>query len=109
MTITARAAAAAAAATALVAVLAAGLATANPPRATPGENLVKGKGDLTWTTVFKSPRPIEGLTADADGNLYTADRGAPCSVLRIPAGGGAAVVVGKLVTAAACSPSGLAF
>jgi sugar lactone lactonase YvrE len=107
MTRTARVAAAAA--TAFVAVLAAGLATANPPRATPAENLVKGKGDLTWTTVFRSPRAIEGLTADTDGNLYTADRGTPCSVLRIPASGGAAVVVGKLVTSAACGPSGLTF
>src|SRR3954452_868363 len=87
----------------------AGLVTAgNPHERDTGQNLLKGKSAPTWTTVFKSARGIEGLTADAAGNLYTADRGtAPCNVLRIPAGGGGAAVVGRLT--AACSPSRLTF
>jgi sugar lactone lactonase YvrE len=108
MHVSARTAAIAAAAAAAIAVVAAGLATANPLRPSPPQSFVKGKGDLSWTTVFKSPRAIEGLTADQADNLYTADRGTPCSVLRIPAGGGAAVVVGRL-NVAPCGPSGLTF
>src|SRR4051794_4249995 len=99
----------AAAALAIAALVTAGLVTAgNPHQRDTGKNLLKGKSGPSWTTVFKSTRGIEGLTADAAGNLYTADRGtAPCNVLRIPAGGGAAAVVGRLATA--CSPSGLTF
>ncbi|MFL6021032.1 MAG: hypothetical protein ACJ74A_07805, partial [Gaiellaceae bacterium] len=32
-------------------------------------------GDASWTTVFRSTLPIEGLTGDADGNLYVVQRG----------------------------------
>jgi sugar lactone lactonase YvrE len=66
-------------------------------------------GDATFSTVFTGPVPVEGLTADRKGNLYTAGRvtGAPCPVWRVPAGGGDAAVVGNLP--APCSASGLAF
>jgi sugar lactone lactonase YvrE len=65
--------------------------------------------DASFTTVFPSSVGVEGLTADRQGNLYSAGRvtGAPCPVWRVPAGGGAAVQVGRL--AAPCSPAGLAF
>src|SRR3954468_21380420 len=97
------------AARAIAALVTAGLVTAgNPHERDTGQNLLKGKSSPTWTTVFKSVRGIEGLTADASGNLYTADRGAaPCNVFRVPAGGGAAAVVGHIDVA--CSPSGLTF
>ena len=63
----------------------------------------------TFTTLFKSPLVIEGLTADADGNLYTAARGGTptCPVFRVSAGGGPAAVVGTLP--APCRSLGLAF
>jgi sugar lactone lactonase YvrE len=65
--------------------------------------------DASFTTLFKSPVGIEGLTGDSQGNLYSAGRGgaSPCPVWRVPATGGAAVVVGNLP--APCGPSGLAF
>jgi sugar lactone lactonase YvrE len=65
--------------------------------------------DASFSTVFPSPAGVEGLTADDEGNLYTAARvtGAPCPVWRVPADGGAAAVVGNLP--APCSASGLAF
>src|SRR3982751_4914180 len=70
--------------------------------------------DLTWTTVFKSPLVLEGLTTGADGNLYTTLRDkapAPCRVIRVspqnndPVAG--FTVVGFVPQP--CSPSGLAF
>jgi SMP-30/Gluconolactonase/LRE-like region len=63
----------------------------------------------TFSTVFPSPVGVEGLTADRQGNLYTAGRAtdAPCPVWRVPAEGGDAVLVGNLP--APCAPSGLAF
>jgi sugar lactone lactonase YvrE len=65
--------------------------------------------DASFTTVFKSPIGLEGLTGDSQGNLYSAGRagGNPCPVWRIPAAGGAVVVVGSLP--APCSPAGIAF
>ena len=64
--------------------------------------------DATFTTVFKSPLGIEGLTADRHGNLYAAGRGADsCPVSRVPAGGGTPVVVGSIATP--CGPAGLTF
>src|ERR1043165_3328713 len=64
---------------------------------------------LTFTTVFKAPIGLEGLTADDDGNLYVGGRGGnpTCPVWRLPAAGGAVAVVGTLP--APCSPAGLAF
>lgn len=61
-----------------------------------------------FETVFASPLGIEGLTSDLQGNLYAPARGAdPCPVYRVPAGGGAAAVVGTIP--APCSPAGLTF
>jgi sugar lactone lactonase YvrE len=62
-----------------------------------------------FSTTFASPLPIEGLTADGRGNLYVAARAAagPCPVSRVPAGGGAAVLVGNIP--APCGPAGLTF
>jgi sugar lactone lactonase YvrE len=63
----------------------------------------------TFATLFKAPLGVEGLTADHHGNLYTGGRGGTptCPVWRIPATGGAAVIVGTLP--APCGPAGLAF
>jgi sugar lactone lactonase YvrE len=64
--------------------------------------------DASFTTVFKSPAGIEGLTADKRGDLYVAARGTTsCPVTRVPAGGGAPALVGSI--AAPCGPAGLAF
>jgi sugar lactone lactonase YvrE len=63
----------------------------------------------TFTTVFKSTLGLEGLTADGDGNLYSALRGpsgSPCPVERVSAAGAAAVVG---FVPPPCSPSGLTF
>jgi sugar lactone lactonase YvrE len=67
-----------------------------------------GRG-ATFTTTFPAPLGIEGLTGDQHGNLYTAGRGGDpfCPVWRVPAGGGAPVVIGNIP--APCSPAGLAF
>jgi sugar lactone lactonase YvrE len=76
-----------------------------PPPHQEGELLLRA---ATFTTVFRSPLPLEGLTADRHGNLYSAGRGAdPCPVWRVAASGGPAVVVGNLP--APCNPFGLAF
>jgi sugar lactone lactonase YvrE len=66
----------------------------------------------TWTTVFKSTLPIEGLTGDENGNLYVAARGggAACPVWRIAADGSVnqtPTLVGTV--APPCGPSGLTF
>jgi sugar lactone lactonase YvrE len=64
--------------------------------------------DASFTTIFKSPLGIEGLTGDGEGNLYTTGRGGdPCPVTRVPVSGGDPVVVGNVP--APCSPSGIAF
>jgi sugar lactone lactonase YvrE len=66
----------------------------------------------TWTTVFKSPIAIEGLTLDGKGNLYVPQRGgaAGCSIVRIDSDGGAnqaGVTVARINPP--CNPAGLAF
>jgi sugar lactone lactonase YvrE len=71
--------------------------------------------NATFTTQEQAVTPlaIEGLTADADGNLYTTGRAArptPCPVWRFT--GASRVVVGFLPNpneAPACNPSGIAF
>jgi sugar lactone lactonase YvrE len=69
--------------------------------------------NATWTTVFKGPLVLEGLTADAAGNLYTTLRSkAPdaCRVIRVSAAStdpAASETVGLVPQP--CSPSGLAF
>jgi sugar lactone lactonase YvrE len=62
----------------------------------------------TFTTLFKSPLVIEGLTADPAGNLYAAGRaGTPsCPVYRVSSAGVIAIV-GNIT--APCSPNGLTF
>jgi sugar lactone lactonase YvrE len=66
----------------------------------------------SWTTVFKSPIAVEGLTLDGEGNLYVPQRGgaAGCSVVRLDADGGAdqaGTVVARVNPP--CNPAGLAF
>ena len=68
--------------------------------------------DATWTTVFRSPIAIEGLTLDDRGNLYVPQRGgaAGCSIIRIDSKGGAnqaGVTVARMNPP--CNPAGLAF
>jgi sugar lactone lactonase YvrE len=87
-----------------VTVALAALATAAFAGGGPG----KPSDDATFTTIFKSPQGLEGLTGDADGNVYSTGRNAsPCPVYRVPAAGGAAVVVGNVP--APCAPSGITF
>jgi sugar lactone lactonase YvrE len=91
------------AAAALAAVLVIGTALGHgKPRST----------EKTWTTVFKSPISVEGLTVDDDANLYVPQRGgaAGCSIVRIDAEGGAdqpGVTVARMNPP--CNPAGLAF
>jgi sugar lactone lactonase YvrE len=71
-----------------------------------------GSETKTWTTVFKSPISIEGLTLDDDGNLYVPQRGgaAGCDIVRVSSTGGAnqaGVVVARMTPP--CNPAGLAF
>ena len=64
--------------------------------------------DASWTTVHRNPRGLEGLTADARGNLYSPVRAGadPCPVVRVSPSGEAATV-GTIP--APCNPAGLAF
>jgi sugar lactone lactonase YvrE len=66
-------------------------------------------GEAGFTTLFRSPLGIEGLTGDRRGNLYSAGRGGdnPCPVWRLPAAGGQAAVVGTIPPP--CGPAGLTF
>ncbi len=65
--------------------------------------------DAPWTTVHTNTLGLEGLTADAKGNLYSPARNpaGDCPIVRVPASGGSAVTVGTIP--APCSPAGLAF
>jgi sugar lactone lactonase YvrE len=68
----------------------------------------------SWTTVLKSPRVLEGLTADARGFLYTTLRDAapnPCRVVRVSPANVDPVAGFEIVgfVPQPCSPSGLAF
>src|SRR5438045_1909095 len=51
--------------------------------ATGGHDLPSAPADATWTTIFKSPAAIEGLTGDDAGRLYVAGRAAT-EQFRIP-------------------------
>jgi sugar lactone lactonase YvrE len=63
---------------------------------------------LSFETLFSAPLVVEGLVADARGQLYTAARGGdPCPVWRVDARGAGALVVGSIP--APCSANGLAF
>ena len=74
-----------------------------------GDSLARVGAAAHWTTVYKSPLAIEGLTGDDQGNLYIAQRGGAigCAILRLRPPAGAAVLVGTVP--APCSPSGLTF
>lgn len=66
--------------------------------------------EVSFTTQVTTPLAIEGLTADADGRLYTTGRApspAPCPVWRVE--GATLTVVGLLPNPASCNPSGIAF
>ena len=86
-------------------------ATVTAPGATAkeGDPIVAAGATAKWTTVYKSPLAIEGLTGDHQGNLYIAQRGGSigCPILRIRPPAGVAVLVGTVP--APCSPSGLTF
>lgn len=68
--------------------------------------------NATFTTLAITPFAIEGLTGDADGNLYTTGRApspTPCPVWRIDSSG-TLVQVGAIPNApGACNPSGITF
>jgi sugar lactone lactonase YvrE len=75
-----------------------------------GPGVQPGPQDARFTTVFRSPLGIEGLTGDRKGNLYTAARAAadnPCPITRVSVSGGNPVLVGNIP--APCGPAGLAF
>lgn len=62
----------------------------------------------SFTTIFRTPLGLEGLTGDRRGNLYSVGRGGdPCPVWRVRASGGDPELVGNVP--APCSPSGVAF
>jgi len=72
--------------------------------------------DVTVSTLITTPLVIEGLTNDAQGNLYAPGRtpgnGLPCPVWRIPTENPTLTIVGLIPAPSAttqCSPSGLAF
>ena len=91
------------------ALVAAGALTGLIASAGGGDSLARLGAAAHWTTVYKSPLAIEGLTGDDQGNLYVAQRGGTigCPVLRLRPPAGAAVLVGTVP--APCSPSGLTF
>jgi sugar lactone lactonase YvrE len=72
-------------------------------------------GVVTMSTLITTPLVIEGLTNDADGNLYAPGRsttpGQPCPVWRTPINNPVLTIVGLIPAPASgsCSPSGLAF
>jgi sugar lactone lactonase YvrE len=84
-----------------------GLALAAGPPA--GDRIAAAGAPAKWTTVYKSPVAIEGLTGDHQGNLYVAQRGGAvgCPILRIRPPAGVAILVGTVPPP--CSPSGLTF
>jgi len=101
------------AAAAVAAAFAVEAAISDPPENGAGLRFERLGRNATWTTVFKSPLALEGLTSDAAGNLYTTLRNRapePCQVVRVSAASAdpsAAETVGLVPQP--CSPSGLAF
>ena len=67
--------------------------------------------NATFTTLITTPRPIEGLTGDNHGNLYTGGSGAPrCPIWQINLNNPALTDVGFVVPATGnCGFSGIAF
>jgi sugar lactone lactonase YvrE len=73
-----------------------------------GTELAALAANASFTTTFKAPLGIEGLTADAQGNLYVIGRGATgCPVWRLSGTSGPETVIGTVPPP--CSPSGLTF
>src|SRR5439155_12285971 len=74
-----------------------------------GDPIAASGAAAKWTSVYRSPLAIEGLTGDHQGNLYIAQRGGSigCPILRLRPPAGVAVLVGTVP--APCSPSGLTF
>src|SRR6266576_647603 len=74
-----------------------------------GDPIAAAGAAAKWTTVYRSPLAIEGLTGDHQGNLYIAQRGGSigCPILRIRPPAGVPILVGTVP--APCSPSGLTF
>lgn len=75
-----------------------------------------GAPRVTVTTLITTPLVIEGLTNDAQDNLYAPGRnagnGVPCPIYRTPIVNPAITIVGLIPAPSAttqCSPSGLAF
>ena len=71
---------------------------------------------VTVTTLITTPLVIEGMTSDAQDNLYSPGRnagnGVPCPVYRVPIANPSVTIVGLVPAPSAttqCSPSGLAF
>lgn len=65
--------------------------------------------DVTFTTLARTPRAIEGLTGDNAGNLYTGGSGAgPCPIFKINMVSRSVVTAGN-VQATSCGFSGIAF
>lgn len=93
----------------LAGVVAAAVLTGAAPAATGTDPIATAGAAAKWTTVYKSPLGIEGLTGDHQGNLYIAQRGGAigCPILRIRPPAGVALLVGTVP--APCSPSGLTF
>src|SRR4051812_12765163 len=68
--------------------------------------------DASFTTLITTPRAIEGLTGDGNGNLYTGGSGAsPCPIWRIDLHSPSLTVVGNVPVdvTTTCGFSGIAF
>jgi sugar lactone lactonase YvrE len=68
--------------------------------------------NVSFKTLSITPRPIEGLTGDGSGNLYTGGSGsAPCPIYRINLANPSLTVVGNVPASltASCAFAGIAF
>jgi sugar lactone lactonase YvrE len=81
------------------------------PLARADEDSARFPRDATFSTLVLTPFPIEGLTGDDAGNLYTTGRpaGQPCPVWRVAANDPNPALVTVGFVPAPCSPSGIAF
>jgi sugar lactone lactonase YvrE len=81
------------------------------PLAFAGAALAEDNSPLhaTFSTLITTPESIEGMTNDADGNLYVPARASSgnCPVYRVPTTNPTRTIVGTIP--GPCSPSGLAF
>jgi len=81
------------------------------PLARADEDGARFPRDATFSTLVLTPFPIEGLTGDDAGNLYTTGRpaGQPCPVWRAAANDPNPALITVGFVPAPCSPSGIAF